>query len=728
MLPSMFIEPKTPSGTSAFAQLPHELMAQVFMHVDPHTLYTSIRQLNKHWKVTVESHIIPMLFRTHQWRVALRVHRRLRRIHQNNAAALATTRSQTRSHLTATGETDEERNHRVLSSLGAWEDEMQPPDSDPMQPRTITDYIPLELKSVNSTRNQFDFTTGKQWYALYELDHRALAGDAGFRLDLDFGVAWRFDGDGKDGEEQRPGGWTSLDQENGWLSKFYCSTYDLNSVLSGRRNSISDCEKEQHDVEIVKLNHTNLVRRRRLPAPEAPRGGRTEARADPFAPLDLYWDDKHVEYMHLDLSLGTEFFVRRSARANLLMRALEAEAARREAQDEAARPDETSVAATSKARAPSPSPHVAPTKPFLYRPKASSPASQQAQIPGIATPPPSRSSPNNLRPDWSPAEQLQMMVKSKAAARAAGGGSRKAAKSSAGWPRSASQQSSRAASRVPSRAPSAVPSRAPSRPPSRPGTPNGANAASNNSAGGADTALKTAANSLLPTSQIPGTPIASPRDMPFFRAAALSFSTASQHTYTALSGYTTPTANVASSFAPNEGGGTQSGGTPFAHFKARLRRAQGFRSATDAMNQIHRATQKALEVGAEDDDGSMAYRMAETLLSSSSSYPENGLSQFNLSSKTGQMQTATSASRSNRTRSSTITSLTFSPSVPAYWIRTASSRLEGQGIEREWRLAQVYEPIGSVDPTVTTPIDEPDEEIIMRAAGAPLETEWVWER
>ena len=47
----------------------------------------------------------------------------------------------------------------------------------------------------------------------------------------------------------------------------------------------------------------------------------------------LVWSDEGHEYLSLDLSLGMEFFVRRSARANQLLRRLEAEAVAAEARD-----------------------------------------------------------------------------------------------------------------------------------------------------------------------------------------------------------------------------------------------------------------------------------------------------------------------------------------------------------------------------------------------------------
>lgn len=664
------IQPTTPSGACPFAQLPHELMADVFMHLDPHTLYTVARQLNRNWKETTENHIIPMLFRSRQWRVALRVHRRPRRVHPASAAAA----SQPASLANNRGrvETESERAERVHATLGAWEDELLAPLEDPMHPPTITDYIPLKLRGVDAAANRFDFTTGADWYALYELDDRAKAGDDAFRLDLDFGIAWRFDGDGKEEEDLiRPGGWTRLDPENGWLSKFWCSKYDIKQQ--------SDAGT---DANAAKLNCTSLARRRRLPAPVPKTKGQ---------PTPLQWDDKHLEYLHVDLSLGTEFFVRRSARANLLMRALEAEAARREEQEDVSQEEPLlPAAATAAAAAVAGSP-----KPFLHRPKPSRSTS------GTSTPPlTSRggaANANTLRPDMSPAEQLQMMARSKAAAKAAGigtpsksSGSRKVSRQGSA---ASSLMPSRAPSRLSSNAPSRVTSAAPSRAPSRPASP--PNVPTISTDGGVDPGHLAITPSLLPTPAIPGTPVASPRDMPFFRAAALSLSTASPYTSRALSGYTTPTA-AALRRGPSHSGGARRnrsavrdgdddgnddeddddeeqengvstsaqakhGGTPFAQFRGRLRRAQGFQPATVESLEVEKDSHKMLE----------------------------GMNDLNL----GAGQNGHQSHQSHQSTNGDAQSMSYSPEMTKWlatsWRTQDVSKQEGTGMQRQWRPARL---------------------------------------
>lgn len=643
MSTTVTIHPTMPSGACPFADLPHELMTEAFLHLDPHTLYTSIRQLNRDWKETVESHIIPMAFKSGKWRLALRIHQRPRKYTLEQQAqidsALATSR-----------ESDDERRQRVESTRGAWEDELLPPSK---EPRVITTYLPLQLDRVNSSSDRFEFSTGNNWYALYEIDPTTNnQEDHSFRLSLDFGVAWRFDGDGKDGEEQRPGGWTKLDQENGWLSKFYCSTYDL-----GRSNRNTHSDKETYQ-----LHATPLTRRRRMPA------GRP---SQPGGPVPLQWDDEHIEYLHLRLSLGTEFFIRRSARANLLMRALEAEAARI---DELAAMEDGRSAST-----------LAPPSPRIQRPlaqRAALAAHTNRHASGTAPPPASRNSPpNQLNSDLSPAEQLQLMAKSKAAAKAAGRDAAASSRRLPGWARyhdkagtkssngNASPMNrtvSQPVSRNRSQPSSLAPSRVVSRAPTRPGSPN-AEAASEaleeltvaGSEGGSR--FNT---SRLNTPAMPGTPVHSPRDMPHFRAQALSLSTASPFTHRALSGYTTPnTATGTNSFSLRGGGGAEPGGTPMAEFTGILRRAAGFQPARDPRSARERAASVSSII---------------TLT------PEGA-------------DTTASAGPS-------------SSSSAHKWIKTQEPKVDGEGITREWKWSQLAEPDGN------------------RYEGQTIESDWSWSR
>lgn len=201
------IRPSTPSGASPFADLPHELMAEVFLHLDPHTLYTSIRFLNSNWKETVESHIIPMLFLTEKWRVALRVHRRPRKDTVQGPMA----------------EPEEARRIRVEATPGVYEDELNPPVPEDQEPPKIKQHIPLQFQQLDPINNRFLFSTGRDWYAVYEMTQKYITtGDLAFRLEVDFGLVWRFDGDGQEDLDSGNGTWGKLDQENGWLSKFYC--------------------------------------------------------------------------------------------------------------------------------------------------------------------------------------------------------------------------------------------------------------------------------------------------------------------------------------------------------------------------------------------------------------------------------------------------------------------------------------------------------------------------
>ncbi|CAO1639242.1 unnamed protein product [Sympodiomycopsis kandeliae] len=562
MPPSPTIHATTPSGSCPFSELPHELMTEVFLHLDPHTLYTSIRSLNHDWKETVESHIVPMAFLSGKWRIALRIHQRPRK------------RAQEQNSIRR-NETQQERRERVESTPGAFEDELDPPSDTTAEPVTTTTYLPLELSRVNSLENKFEFSSGINWYAIYEPGPNSST-DNSFRLDLDFGIAWRFDGDGKESEEQRPGGWTKLDTENGWLSKFYCSTYDL--------------KPSNHDTtrQVYKLNSTNLTRRRRR---------RMKSKLD----KRLIWSDEELEYIHITMSLGTEFFIRKSARANLLMRALEVEAAKRDLEDQQQEVvieygDNSVNGGVQK----SPWGVSQPVSPLPISPTGSKVVSNGNghTIPpnssrivsngsGSSTPTGSRTVSNGHTTHLSPAEQLQAMVKSKAAAKAAGDRTRRSKKSpsaaAAGWARTNSLRGSllsvagtqsQPMSRSGSRVGSLAPSRSVSGAPTRVGSP------SLLAQEGDDNGISSLSlGSPLP----PVTPTASPRDLPFFRAQILSLSTASPHTNRALSGYTTPLirhrpdSSTSTPKATERGGG----GTPQAEFSARLRKGNTFTDAVD---------------------------------------------------------------------------------------------------------------------------------------------------
>ncbi|PWN44321.1 hypothetical protein IE81DRAFT_30159 [Ceraceosorus guamensis] len=256
------------------------------------------------------------------------------------------------------------------------------------------------------------------------------------RLLLNFGIVWRFPGDGTEDDEE----WGMPDPEHGWLSQFYCSKADVRPIpgptveqptLSESEDSDSDSSDDEDELEDMRGSGTlylsgssagprsqrhgstdkELLPSERImlaegiaPPPRSQQvtghstpiarrvrqmvdagGSRvdssgfastraaTAGAANPTAP-SLDWSDMGVEYIRLDLTLGNEFFARRSHRANRLLRRLQDEAsgefrpggvsrnASRKAEDKGkqrARPSGSStpghppVAGLTSARAPS---------------------------------------------------------------------------------------------------------------------------------------------------------------------------------------------------------------------------------------------------------------------------------------------------------------------------------------------------------------------------------------
>lgn len=380
-------------------QLPPEVLSHIFLHVDPHTLYTSVRALSRSWKACVEEHLLAHEFNTGRWRLGLRVVKRARRgqpwrggvvggeglqapgglwsayKEAHAGARSATTRRSipprptqglSASMLFALGSPDEEDNEaqtngagadtgatddaaaakvndgeeaalrqrfasaNVLSRRDALEDELprgeEGADSDP-----LIHILPLQFSRYDAENVSLQFTTGlDEWHALFE---QQTAGEADAsedeedtegrreaeesrRLDLDFGLVWRFPGDGQDDDpEVGTQGWGRPDPENGWLSRFYCSGYDMKPASAIEQKEEGE-ENEREDVDRL-LQSTPLARRRRTATL------RRESPSDYEGQEELFWSDDGHEYMSLSLSLGAEFFVRRAARTNHLLRRLE---------------------------------------------------------------------------------------------------------------------------------------------------------------------------------------------------------------------------------------------------------------------------------------------------------------------------------------------------------------------------------------------------------------------
>ncbi|KDN41599.1 hypothetical protein K437DRAFT_171738 [Tilletiaria anomala UBC 951] len=271
--------------------LPNELLRHIFLYLDPHTLYTSVRGLNAHWQRAVEHDLLHDLFRTRTWRVGLRVSRKPRLPSEAHEGSLSPPHQQQQHDPPASasieiGEEEaaesaeqlkcrmarqEAEMREVLGTPHITEDDvlslanthaalnrrmaaassrrsradafsasrmrMRKPN------RPIVHVVPLVFDAYRPGSTSLAFSTGDEWHALFD----GLDIEHGSRLELDFGLCWRFPGDGQDPDCERKrdchmaGGsvlideeegddeqellekyWGTPDVENGWLSRFYC--------------------------------------------------------------------------------------------------------------------------------------------------------------------------------------------------------------------------------------------------------------------------------------------------------------------------------------------------------------------------------------------------------------------------------------------------------------------------------------------------------------------------
>ncbi|GAC92888.1 hypothetical protein PHSY_000446 [Pseudozyma hubeiensis SY62] len=388
--PSSVISPASsqPSSASghAKAHLPNELLRHIFLYCDPATLYTTVRALNKSWKHAVEHDLIATHFANKDWRVGLRVTRKL-----------PSTLSEEEVNDAQRQQADDDLFRlNVLNRRGA-----QEPFNINAQPRTVTHVIPLTFKAYDEENVSLRFDTDSTWHSLFQVAQpdsdeedaapnnpapanannrqvddtddsdrsdedeeapqpaagtvhvaangrrerqedfgaaaaRARARAESARLELDFGLVWRFPDDGQDADvyqikKNDAASWGQPDPENGWLSRFYCSNFDTVS-------SAATSSAPSGTASPAVLQSTPLTRRTRSSRLHSSVERRMHDVVDDdedegFSPAQMIWSDEGHEYMSLDLSLGMEFFVRRSARANQLVRRLEAAAAAAEARD-----------------------------------------------------------------------------------------------------------------------------------------------------------------------------------------------------------------------------------------------------------------------------------------------------------------------------------------------------------------------------------------------------------
>ncbi|KAN0061250.1 hypothetical protein ACQY0O_006092 [Thecaphora frezii] len=380
-------------ASSLEPRLPNELLRSIFLYCDPATLYLSVRSISHAWKHAVEHELLRHHFAHRHWRVGLRVVRKLPppSPHRSHAAASV-----------ATGDAELDR-LSILEREGATE----PVDavSSASQPQSVVHVIPLRFKRYDADNVSLLFDTDADWHAVFRVqqpedDAEHLDGDrddsedsesddddddadhagatqqrtvtdnrrrieqaeakaCSARLEADFGIVWRFPDDGQDADASAPdadaradrakhddaASWGMPDPENGWLSRFYCSKYDLQQPHQrdqdqdaakegkGAASSSSSSQRTLHSTPIAPR-----VRRHDL-HPTLQRSAATLADGDDDdddderSAGDLIWSDEGHEYLNLSLSLGMEFFVRRSARANQLLRRLEVEAAAAEARE-----------------------------------------------------------------------------------------------------------------------------------------------------------------------------------------------------------------------------------------------------------------------------------------------------------------------------------------------------------------------------------------------------------
>ncbi|SJX64158.1 uncharacterized protein SRS1_14812 [Sporisorium reilianum f. sp. reilianum] len=368
-----------PSHTKV--DLPNELLRHIFLYCDPATLYTTVRSLNRAWKHTVEHDLIATHFANKDWRVGLRVTRKL----PSTLSEEEVTEAQRHQA------DDELFRLNVLNRAGARE-----PFNINAQPRTVTHVIPLTFKTYDAENVSLRFDTDSTWHSLFQVAQpesheedaapnnaapanavnddsddssdddddddtdqqeagtapapvtgqrqrqedfgaaaaRARARAESARLELDFGLVWRFPDDGQDADVYQikkgdADSWGQPDPENGWLSRFYCSNFD--TVSSAAPSSAPSGTASPAVLQSTPL--TRRMRSSRLHSSVERRMHDVVDDDEGFSPAQMIWSDEGHEYMSLDLSLGMEFFVRRSARANQLVRRLEAAAAAAEARD-----------------------------------------------------------------------------------------------------------------------------------------------------------------------------------------------------------------------------------------------------------------------------------------------------------------------------------------------------------------------------------------------------------
>ncbi|PWN53899.1 hypothetical protein IE53DRAFT_383590 [Violaceomyces palustris] len=325
-------------GADQSQLLPNELLRLIFLQCDPATLYTSVRSLNKSWRYTVENQLFRDQFTSNRWRVGLRVSKKVSAVRADG------------SHFDSIDQDGQEDPIETLNALAREGVSESHPASRHLSANSthIVHVIPLTFSSYDPDNLSLRFDTGSEWHALFKVPSPLEAEDEeadqdgrssavqrrrtevkadSSRLEMDFAIVWRFPGDGQGGDDEaKQDYWGSPDPENGWLSRFYCSNFDV------KRCKLEEATTNLTAAEDRILRSTPMATRTRRAElhPFLAQVQREEQEDNVSEPVgrsqDLTWSDEGHEYLSLDLSLGMDFFVKRSARANQLLRRLEAEA------------------------------------------------------------------------------------------------------------------------------------------------------------------------------------------------------------------------------------------------------------------------------------------------------------------------------------------------------------------------------------------------------------------
>ncbi|KAK0519275.1 hypothetical protein OC842_007504 [Tilletia horrida] len=353
---------RTSTSTSASgdgqqdARLPPEILSAIFLHLDPHTLFTSVRALSRTWRNNVEVHLLPSQFSLGRWKVGLRIANAVAGgvslpppIHSTGNPGSSERQALEHALEAANAAALEDPNLAVarlrdmLSTPGTLETQLPLPGPRPVSIVTI----PLTFVGYDRTTASLKFTSDA-WHAITNSAH-----DRNGLLGCTFHIVWNEAGT-VSLESAKP------DPQNYWLKSFFISLRNMQSGQDSGPLAPNKFSKTGFDSPVpTKLISTPLAPRvlaprntggstEDRPSPrlgpslqppsaqqQRPHASQSSAAAEPAStqsqqqgPLD--WSDASHHYLHLrTLALGIEFFTRQSARANLLTRKLEAERERR---------------------------------------------------------------------------------------------------------------------------------------------------------------------------------------------------------------------------------------------------------------------------------------------------------------------------------------------------------------------------------------------------------------